>query len=63
MGIEPGDWTVNSKLAALDPQLARALEIQHFTRLTLTRSHKATSQSQQLNLTFLRSFCLRKPVR
>jgi len=30
MGTEPGDWTINSKLAELDPQLARLLEVQHF---------------------------------
>jgi hypothetical protein len=30
MSIDPGDWTVNAKLAALDPLLARLLEIQHF---------------------------------
>jgi len=27
MGTEPGDWTVTSKLAELDPQLTRLLEV------------------------------------
>jgi hypothetical protein len=30
MAVDPGDWTINSKLAELDPALAHLLEIQHF---------------------------------
>jgi hypothetical protein len=30
MAIDPGDWTINGKLAQLDPALARSLELQHF---------------------------------
>jgi hypothetical protein len=28
--MEPGDWTVNAKLAQLDPQLAQYLTLLHF---------------------------------